>query len=131
MEVIAILSHRIGRRRRARVPTTSASISFLATRGCRIDRTHAWQEIKGEFGFPTETLFEYRGLDNQPAGIEVARLVGILNSVRPEAVLIAGSAGRLALAGMRWSLDNKVPSVVISDNVMWNVRRRWRFIFWR
>jgi 1,2-diacylglycerol 3-alpha-glucosyltransferase len=123
--MIAVLFHRIGPYHQVRLRATSAFMPLCAIQGCCFDRTYAWSEIKGDFGFPVETVFKDDDSDEQPNHVVKECMADMLDQMRPDAVVVPGWSRNLALAALCWALDHQIPAVVMSDSTARDERRWW------
>jgi glycosyltransferase involved in cell wall biosynthesis len=126
-EKVAILFHRLGPYHVARLTAASRLIRLVAIETSGVDETYAWDKVGGVQPFERLTLFEGADAQKLPRAKVVGQVCSLLDRIRPSVVVVPGWADAAAMGGLRWSAQNGVPSVMLSDSTEWDgARRPWR-----
>ena len=124
---IAVIFHRLGPYHFARLRKAGGLLPITAIETSGVDETYAWDTIGEAGGFERVTLFENADAHKQPAR-EVSRLMmAALDKIQPQIVVVPGWSDPAALAAVKWSTQNQVPTIVMSESTAWDEKRSaWR-----
>ncbi|MCX6901982.1 MAG: hypothetical protein NTW03_00585, partial [Verrucomicrobia bacterium] len=122
---VALLFRRFGPYHHARARAAGAMLPLAGLEFVRVDRTYAWEVVGAGQDFKVITLFSKE--PSAPlAGHEMAERVGqALASLAARVVGIPGWSDRCAWLALAWSLESKVPVVVMSESTAWDEKRVW------
>jgi glycosyltransferase involved in cell wall biosynthesis len=89
--------------------------------------TYDWQRIEMEVQFERRTLFDVNDSSQLSAAQIYCAIAAELDRFRPDVVLVPGWTSRSALSMLRWSLNHRIPAVVMSESTRRDrVRQTWR-----
>jgi 1,2-diacylglycerol 3-alpha-glucosyltransferase len=125
MTRVAVLFYRLGPYHLARLRTVGRCLDVTAIEYAKVDTTYGWNVVHGADGFRRVTLFQDDTFENAKVAVVQARIGQALAEARPEVVAIPGWGDRCSLAALHWCVQNRVPTVVMSDSTIWDKKRRW------
>lgn len=116
MKRVAVIFHRIGPYHFARLKAAGCRLDVTAIELGGGDRTYAWSRLDGADRFERVTLFPDRDISGEPASQVVRRVHEALEAARPTVVAIPGWSECGALAALAWSVEHRVPAVLMSES---------------
>lgn len=88
-------------------------------------REYAWEKVETKGDFTRVTLFPEGEAYDAPRQEMLHRLHAVLDQHRPAAVAIVGWSFNWSLAALAWCLQNRVPSILLSDSTAISNPRSW------
>jgi glycosyltransferase involved in cell wall biosynthesis len=123
----AVIFHRLGPYHFARLRAIGRLLPVTAIETSGRDGTYAWDLVAGSDGFERVTLFDRADAQTLPARTVASRMGSALDKIRPRVVVVPGWADPAALGALQWSVQNRVPAVIMSESTAWDAARgAWR-----
>jgi len=124
---VAVLFHRLGPYHLARIAAAARRLTVVAVESSGVDKTYAWDKVAAAGPYQRITLFEQADAQTLPAAEVVRRTAEVLDQVKPAVVVVPGWGDAFALAASQWCLQNRVPTVLMSESTAWDEpRQAWR-----
>jgi len=120
----AIIFHRLGPYHFARLCAAGRQLPVVAVETSGRDETYAWEKVAGADGFGRVTLFENADAQRQSKSEVARRMAVTLDKIQPRVVVVPGWADAAALAAIRWSMEQRIPVVCMSESTEWDSKRR-------
>ena len=121
----AVLFHRLGPYHFARLRAAGRLLPIVAIESSGVDETYAWDLVSGADQFERVTLFERADAQSLQAAKVVNRVCSALARVQPAVLVIPGWSDSVALGALQWSVQNRVPSIIMSESTAWDEKRAW------
>ncbi len=86
---------------------------------------YAWDKIDQPGDFERVTVFQDMECDDASAAEIIRRVHAVLDRHQPSVVTVFGWSFRWSLAALLWSLQNRVPAIVLSDSTALSNSRGW------
>jgi 1,2-diacylglycerol 3-alpha-glucosyltransferase len=124
---VTILFHRLGPYHLARLRQAAAHLRVTAIEYSHVDSCYAWDLVRIDGIHEHHVLFPERPVETERLSLLEERIGMALGASAPEVVVIPGWGDRCSLAGLRWCLQQAVPTVVMSESTAWDEPRA----FWK
>lgn len=122
---VAIIFDMFGPYHIARINALGARCETLGIEVASRSRIYDWDRHDGDVTFERKTLFDVPDSKLLPYATIAGGIVATLDAFKPDVVLIPGWASRAAVAALRWALENRVASVVMSESTAGDKARTW------
>jgi glycosyltransferase involved in cell wall biosynthesis len=120
-----IIFHKYGPYHIARI---KAVADFFATTGFELSslsNEYKWDEIKDAQSFKRVTIFNNENSRNVSLAVLKRKLYQQLNANTVEVMLINGWGDKGGLLTLNWCLRNKIPAIVMTEEVADTMKRKW------
>jgi 1,2-diacylglycerol 3-alpha-glucosyltransferase len=122
---VAVLFDRFGPYHIARLEAAAKYLNIFAIEVSARTSEYQWDKVESKDLINRVTLFA----DKETPGIlpgELKKAIhNQLSSLKPDAVAVNGWADRAALSALYWCLENKVPSIVMSESAADDEKRNY------
>jgi 1,2-diacylglycerol 3-alpha-glucosyltransferase len=122
---IAVLFDRLGPYHLARLQAAALFFRVVAVETCAMTREYQWEQLDEPRAFEKVTLFDDL-LDSRSAGCRRLlrqKMANALREIDPAVAMIPGWATPASLVALEWCLQNKRPTVVMSESNAFDCRR--------
>lgn len=122
---IVYLCSRLGPYHFACLNAANNHAEIIALEYSAMDHIYAWDVIEDPSRFQRVTLFKDKPITMQPLTTITKRMRSVLDNLRPQVVAIMGWSTPAALIALRWCLESKIPTIMMSDSLEHDKPRVW------
>jgi 1,2-diacylglycerol 3-alpha-glucosyltransferase len=120
---VAVIFDRLGPYHVARLEAAAERMALVGIEVFGESREYAWDRVTSSGRWQRITLCSGASYADVSAN-EIRRVVrNALTCVRPEVVALPGWSHPAAVAALAWCVQNRVPSVLMSESTAWDERR--------
>ena len=122
---VAVIFHRLGPYHWARLEAASRRCEVAGLELGAETLEYQWTKIEEAAGFQRITLFPQGDSRSSPINELEKRMRNALSQSHPDVVAIPGWSEKGALIALRWSIENKIPVVLMSESTAADEPRVW------
>jgi len=122
---VAVIFHRFGPYHCARLGAAAQQCAVVGIELGAETREYGWSKVERSEAFQWVTLFPEGDSRQSPVSELQKRVCDALSAAKPDVVAVPGWSDKGALAALRWSLDNRVPAVLMSETAALDESRVW------
>jgi len=122
---VAVLFDRFGPYHIARLEAAAKYVEVIPVEVSGETNEYQWDKVESAILKNRVTLFANKDSREIPSPELIKTLTQALDLLKPDVVAVNGWYDRSALSALYWSLENKIPAVVMSESAAGDEKRIW------